>query len=296
MDTLSMFRVGDAEITRVSEIVTSAFSPRDLIPEWNVAATAPELGAMVPAHLDAEHRHAVISVHSWLVRWGGRTILVDAGVGNGKQREAALFDQLETPFLERLAAAGVAPTDVDHVLITHLHIDHVGWLSRREGNLWVPTFPNARVSLSRRERDKYAALLAADGPDTPRTRLYVDSIIPVLDTVDAIEPGGGEAITGFIYLPTPGHSLDHMSIGMASRGEQALFAGDVMHHPVQVVHPEWSSVFSEDRAEGEASRRRMLAYAADHDALVFTSHFAGSSAGWVARHDEAFAWRDAAAS
>lgn len=293
MDELTTFMVGDAAVTRIPEIVTSDFAPRDLIPEWDVAATASELAAMVPAHLDAAHGRTVISVHSWLVRHGGRTILIDAGVGNGKRREATLFNRLDAPFLDRLAAAGVAPGDVDHVLITHLHIDHVGWLTRREDERWVPTFPNARIALSRRELAKYAALHAAEGSDTPKARLFADSVLPVLDRIDPVAPGGGEVIGSFAYLSTPGHSLDHMSIALTSRGEEALFAGDVMHHPVQVAHPGWSSVFSEEPMQGEASRRQMLAHAADRNALVFTSHFAGSSAGQVLREDESFTWQEA---
>ena len=96
-----------------------------------------------------------------------------------------------------------------------------------------------------------------------------------------VDAGGGELLEGFTYHPTPGHSTNHIFIGLRSGDAFGLFAGDVMHHPIQVYRPEWSSVFSEDKERGRASREWALNHMADTGALVFSSHFPASSAGWV---------------
>ena len=85
-----------------------------------------------------------LSVHSWIVQTGRHTIVIDTGAGNGKSRPLnPIFDRLETPYLERLAAIAIKPEQVDFVLVTHLHVDHVGWNTVREGERRVPTFPAA---------------------------------------------------------------------------------------------------------------------------------------------------------
>ena len=86
--------------------------------------------------------HLSLSVHSWVVEWAGQLFLIDTGIGNDKERAFnPLFHRLQTPFLQRLAAAGVQPEQVDHVLLTHLHADHVGWNTRLVDGEWRPTFP-----------------------------------------------------------------------------------------------------------------------------------------------------------
>ncbi len=123
--------------------------------------------------------------------------------------------------------------------------------------------------------------------------MYADSVLPVIEAgqVDFIEPQGGEVFDGFAYHPTPGHSVDHMSIAFTLNGEHALFAGDVMHHHVQVERPEWNSVFCADADQARSSRRWALDYASERRALYLSSHFPSSSAGWVTRSAERFQWR-----
>ncbi|MBE7190334.1 MBL fold metallo-hydrolase [Jatrophihabitans endophyticus] len=283
-------QIGAVRVTRVEEIVTDEFSPRDLIPRWDPAVAAEHADWMVPVCLDAAGEHVVVSVHSWLVEAAGRTILVDTGIGNGKPRRAPLFDDLDQPYLDRLAACGVRPDDVDLVLMTHLHTDHVGWNTRKRDGAWVPTFPNARHVMPKREQAFRDGLLRTRGPDQPQTAFYADSVVPVLDRTDLVEDGD-RVLDLFRFVATPGHSVGHMSIALESEGQTAFFAGDVMHHPVQVVRPDWSSIFSEDPALGEASRRRALEHAADTDATVFSSHFPGSSAGRISRHGDGFRWQ-----
>lgn len=204
-----------------------------------------------------------------------------------------MFNDLDMPYVARLAAAGVRPEDVDYVLLTYLHLDHVGWCTRIVDGHWTPTFPNARYFLSRREQEHNAALLERLGPDAPETQAYADSVVLILGQAEMIEPDSGEVLEGFTFHPTPGHSIDHRSIELTSGGERAFFTGDAIHHPIQAYVPEWSSVFSEDKPRGQKSRLWALEHAAQTGALVFSSHFPGTSAGRVTRRGHAFGWEPA---
>ena len=292
IEQIQAYRVGDALVTRIPELLLSSFKTTDLIPDWDPKVADRYDGWMVPGCLDAAHEHVVISTHSWLVRTPRHTVIVDTAVGNGKARAVAAFDHLQVPWLERLAAAGVEPESVDFVLLTHLHTDHVGWNTRQVGGRWVPTFPNARYIMPQGEQDRLMRLVAAQGLSTPKTVFYADSVLPVIEAGQAAFVGtdGGEPVEGFVFHPTPGHSAGHMSIGLASGGAYGFFSGDVMHHPIQVYCPEWSSVFSDAPDPGRASRKWALNHMADTGALVFTPHFPESSAGQVSRAADGFAW------
>lgn len=290
-------RVGDATVTRIPELLVRTFRTTDLIPDWQPGIADRLDASMVPDCLDAARAHAVISTHAWLVRTPRHTVLVDTAVGNDKPRAIEAFDHLHEPFLERLAAAGVQPEDVDCVLLTHLHTDHVGWNTRLVDGRWQPTFPRARTVLPQPDLDRVRAMVAREGEGSLKAALWFDSILPVLEAgrVTAVGPEGGPALDGsalggFTYHPTPGHCSGHMSIGFEAGGERGFFAGDVMHHPIQVARPDWSSAFSEDPARGRASRLWALDHAADTGALVFSSHFPGSGAGRVSRTADGFGW------
>lgn len=122
--------------------------------------------------------------------------------------------------------------------------------------------------------------------------MYEDSIVPVIAAGQArmVGPEGGEVLPGISYLSTPGHSVDHMSISLTSQGRDALFAGDIMHSPLQVHVPELCSVFYADPVEARGSRERVLALCAERGALYFSSHFAETSAGRIVRANGGYRW------
>jgi len=285
-------RIGAATVTRIPELLLRSFKTTDLIPDWKPEIADRYDDWMVPDCLDEAHAHVVVSTHSWLVQTPQHTVIVDTAVGNDKPRTMAAFDHLHEPFLEHLLAAGVTPEDVDYVLLTHLHTDHVGWNTRLLEGGWQPTFPNAHTVLPQPDLDRVKALVAKEGDASPKVALYFDSVLPVLEAgrVTMIGPEGGPALDGFVFHFTPGHCAGHMSIAFSSGGEHGFFAGDVMHHPIQIARPDWSSVFSEDHARGQVSRLWALNHMADTGALAFTSHFPGSGAGRVVRTDSGFDW------
>ncbi|NYZ13861.1 MBL fold metallo-hydrolase [Azospirillum sp. RWY-5-1] len=303
----AVHHVGDAVIVKIPELALDGVDPTHLYPDADTAI-AREIGrGFGPGSVESQTGLLRKSIHSWLVRTPDRVILIDTATGNDKERPAMpILHRLDEPFLDRLKAVQVDPEDVDVVLFTHLHVDHVGWNTRKVGDRWVPTFPNARYVFSAREHAYLAALSAGDGSDaairteaglgrmvkTPLAGVYEDSVRPVVDAGLArpIMVDGAEVEEGFSFLPSPGHSIDHACIRFASRGESALFWGDVLHHPMQAVRPDWNSVYCEFPEAAQASRRWALNHAAETGALVFTTHFAESSAGRVTRDGDWFTW------
>lgn len=281
--------VGSAEIRKILER-TIEFPPPGLLPAWDGAAAIPERHWLVPDSMDATGERLTVSVHSWLVKTARHVVLVDTGIGNGKTRALSIFNDLDTPYLARLAEAGVTPDAVTHVLVTHVHTDHVGWNTVLVDGKWRSTFSKARYIFPRAGHDHF------DGP-AGRARdnydMYADSVLPVIEAgqADMVADGGGEVLDAFVYHPTPGHSVDHMSIAFSQDGEEAFFAGDVMHHPIQVRRPDWNSVFCADPARAKLSRRWALDHASDRQALYLSSHFAGSSAGRVTRDGDGYRWK-----
>lgn len=224
-----------------------------------------------------------ISVHSWLVTTPDDVILIDTATGNGRKRtHAPLFHQLNTPYLARLRQTGISPEQVTLVLLTHVHTDHVGWNTHLVDGEWQPLFPHARYVCSKRELERCQA-------DPVQQALYHDSILPLINSgqLEVIDIEHSPLYSGVLrYMPTPGHSSDHASLTLVSDQQHALFSGDLMHHGVQFEYPHWSSVFCADKPLATRSRRQAIDWAVAHQAVWFSSHFAGSSYGRVIQTDE----------
>ncbi len=284
------FQVGDVSVTRVTEQHGPGFAPEFLYPDWDPAMLRDRRAELLPDLFSEAEGKFISSIHTWVVRTRHHTILVDSCAGNDKHRPSLpRFNQLQLPFLDRLAAAGVAPEGVDFVLCTHLHADHCGWNTRLVDGRWVPTFPNARYVFSKAEHDYWSGPAGREGF---HAGVFADSVLPVIESGQAMMIDGAGAVgDGLLLHPTPGHSPGHVAVQLMSEGQEAVFSGDIMHQPVQVWRPEWNSRFCEDGAAARASRRWLLDHAAERQAAVFTAHFARSSVGRVARRGDRFDWR-----
>ena len=151
--------IGAAKISRIEESYDFFFEAKTFFTDWRDEIVAEHLPWMVPDHFDPASGYLKLSIHSWLIEIGGRRVLIDTCVGNHKSRKQRPFwDQLNTPYLERLAAAGVRPEQIDMVMCTHLHVDHVGWNTRLDNGRWVPTFPNAKYVFSKTDYDHFLAI------------------------------------------------------------------------------------------------------------------------------------------
>jgi len=153
MSTVHTIRIGTVDVTRVLEWVGPIGTVNRMFPDTPAEAWTADLA---PHHWLPDGRAYRAAIQTWVLRSQGLTILIDTGVGNDRDRpQAPAFAHLQTDFLDRLARAGVAPEDVDVVVNTHIHYDHVGWNTRLDGADWVPTFPNATYVVPQRDYDYF---------------------------------------------------------------------------------------------------------------------------------------------
>ncbi|MBV4367227.1 MBL fold metallo-hydrolase [Erwinia phyllosphaerae] len=283
MSSLPSWNVGELKITKLVE-QTATLPASRLYPEVTEQQLQGFASGMTP---DSPLQ---MSVHSWLVESPQGRFLIDTATGNNKSRPfSPLFDRLNSPWMDNFLATGLQPEDIDYVLHTHLHTDHVGWNTKWDGERWVPTFPNATWAIPEGEIAWYQTPAAA-----PRLIVFTDSVQPIIDAgkAELIADSGGEYLPGIHFLPTPGHSVSHMSIAFASAGEIALFTGDVMHNEIQVSEPALSSVYCQDKEAARRARAWLLDYAVQQQATLFTVHFSGSAAGKITRDATGYTWQE----
>jgi len=234
----------------------------------------------------------IMSFHSFVVRTKHGNLLVDSCVGNHKNRPTVPdWHQQEFPYLERLHAAGLAPGDIDFVCCTHLHGDHIGWNTQLEDGRWVPTFKNARYLLAADEVN-YWQQLHADEPKNAYWRSWQDSVLPIIEAglVDRVA-SDHEVLPGIRLAPAPGHTPGNVIIELEEGGRRAIMSGDVVHHPVQIERPEWSSVFDSDPDTARRTRYRLLERIADTDTDLLGAHFSGPTALRVVTAGDRFDYR-----
>jgi glyoxylase-like metal-dependent hydrolase (beta-lactamase superfamily II) len=288
------FSLGDVEVTRVVEFETATRPPAVMFPDIGPRVWDDNRSWLAPDHWDPDAGLLMTRMQTFVLRSGGATILVDTGVGNDKSRPATpAFDHRDTDFLARLAAVGVRPEDVDVVVNTHLHADHVGWNTRLVAGSWAPTFPNARYLMPRADHDFWhpgsgsrARTAAANA------NVFDDSVAPVVDAGQAVLWEDAYDVDGALRLEyAPGHTPGSSVLTLRSGGELAVFVGDLLHNPVQILEPDANSCFCEDPVAARVSRRRLLERAADEGALVFPAHLRGGSGARVRRSGSSYAVR-----
>lgn len=271
------WRVGDCTVTRIEEqLGPASFPPAQYFDHFDPELLDRHRHWLEPHHYLPRSNELVTSVHAWLIRTPAHTVLVDTCSGNHKERPWwPRFHRMNTPFMLRLAAVGVQPGEVDFVLCTHLHADHIGWNTHLVEGKWVPTFPNARYLFSRTELAHWdPARPAAGVPDPVRRVAFIDSVQPVLEAGLALAVEDAHAIDDMLHIePAPGHTPGHMALRLAHRGAAGVFCGDAIHHPLQVCAPDWNSRFCEDPQLARRTRWRLLSECAEHGHWLFPTHF-----------------------
>lgn len=286
---------GAVTVTRAVESVGSiGMTPGQFFPGTDPSAWT---GTLRPHFLEPDGETAMtstarVAMQTWVLRSGGRTILVDAGIGNDKDRpDVPGWSHLRTEFLDRLAAVGVAPEDVDVVVNTHLHADHVGWNTRLVDGAWVPTFPNAEYLLPALDLafwDPATGNATIMGPGAHT--VWADSIAPVLAAGQVTAWTGSHRIDDALTVEAaPGHTPGASILRLVSGGAEVLFVGDTLHSPAQVRDVHTSSCFDEDTVTAHVTRDRILAEAADRGLLLFPAHFGGHGGFTVERSGGSFA-------
>lgn len=281
------WRFGETVIERVLEFDGVAYDPFVLMPELTPALLDEHAPWLTPVHLNAE-RKAWLSFHSFVIRTPRTITVVDTCGGNDKNRpQRPRYHMQKHPYLERLAAIGVQPEDVDFVLCTHLHADHVGWNTRWVDGRWVPTFPRAKYLVSKIEWDYWADAINRHKYVTDP--YYEDSLVPVMESGQVVFTEGGYPIDqGVMVERWAGHTPGHLCVRVAGGGREAVMSGDLMHHAMQIAAPELNSCFCVDEAAARATRLRFLAECAERDALIMPGHFPAPTAGRVTRRGSGY--------
>jgi glyoxylase-like metal-dependent hydrolase (beta-lactamase superfamily II) len=293
---MQTFTLGDFEIARVTEW-HGAFAPVSALFPTLPASTWQEHRAWLDPHFwDAASGDYQAHMQTWVIRGQGRTILVDTGLGNDKPRVHGLLADRDGDFLHQLAAIGVRPNEVDTVVNTHLHTDHVGWNTRLENGEWVPTFPNARYLMHKADFDYWNPANgiphASDFADPADSGAgFNDSVLPVHRAGQALLWEGTEhsVAAGLSLHLAPGHTPGSAVLKLHSGTDRAFFVGDLVHTPLQFLTPDHDTCLSEDQHQAARSRRRMLEEAADTNALVVPAHLGGAGAAEVVREGRDFA-------
>jgi len=291
---MHLFNLGAMRVHHVEEWQGAFAAPEELFAGFDVERFAAFRDELPGDMYLADSNSVYAFLQSWILEWDDLTVLYDTGAGNGKERPGIpVFGNLETAFLENLAEAGFATEDIDVVINSHLHIDHVGWNTRSRGSGWEPTFPNARYLFSRIDHDYWhplgdGARPSARGADVNRN-VFEDSVQPILDAgLAELVDDGHRVAEGLILHLHPGHTPGHLVLEAEDGGERALFVGDILHHPAQVYCPEWNSIYCEHGANACDTRKIILAQAADSGARVVPAHFGGCHYAWIERDGDGF--------
>lgn len=274
------WKIGDVSVTRIMEVELPGLQfilpkaiPKNILPiPW-----------LFP-HFATPEGDPIASIHALVVESQGKKIMVDTCLGNNKNLHIKFWSNRNGPFLEDLQTAGYARDDIDTVLCTHLHPDHVGWNTMLDSDTWIPTFPCAEYLFGRVEWEFWNTHRKSVSGN-----LYEESIQPIIDARLHALVETDHRITDEVWLePTPGHTPGHVSVRIESQGNHGVITGDVLHHPCQMAHPEWKCTADHDPAEAQATRRAYLDNLADSPTLVIGTHFAAPTAGYVRRDGDTY--------
>ena len=281
--------IGTIEIARVFEMEFH-MPAREFFPDTQEEDWEPHRDWLVDeGALVHESDSIVLPMQSYVVKTSHHTILVDTCVGNDKQRpnRPTWHQKTDTTYMDNLAALGLTPQDIDIVMCTHLHHDHVGWNTQLIDGRWVPTFPNAKYLMSKKELEIFS-----EHDDPAATPSLGDSVLPVVESGQAQLVSSDFVLDDEVWLePTPGHTPDHFAVRLQSGNHHAVIGGDLMHSPVQCMHPEWRARPDWDPELARKTRRAFMETHADLQSLVCMMHFPLPSAGNFEREGEFFKFR-----
>jgi glyoxylase-like metal-dependent hydrolase (beta-lactamase superfamily II) len=276
--------IGDARVTNVVEYVGPTHVPEATFPDLRPDTLRRHAESLAPQYWVPAMNRLVIAIQLWVMEVADAVILIDTGVGNRKHRAAARMDMLNTLTLPWLEAVGAARERVTHVVMTHLHGDHIGWNTMLEDDRWVPTFPHARYFAPLADYRYFRAIYDAD-PTDPLASALGDSLLPIekSDQLELFDADTHCIADRLRVIPAVGHTPGMVTLQLESGGQSGVFAGDVLHHPLQILEPELNTAFCILSEQARAARAACLAGWADRGSLVMPVHFPAPGCGYVRR-------------
>jgi len=266
--------VGEYTVDRILDVAGMPFALGDMFPSASEEEVHELAGTLDDGRESTRPDELLLDFGGYLVRGAGITMLVDAGIGNGKRRleRPAWNERTSTAFIENLESAGSSVGEVDVIVSTHLHADHLGWNTTLVDGDWVPTFPRATYLLPGSEVEEIMAR-----PEDDRDGHYgsfADSVAPLFTAgVAQLTFSDVELATGVNLVTMPGHTSGTSVVWIESKGRVGVISGDVIHHEFQLVHPEWTTRFCADGDRARAVRCELLQDVADSGALLLPAHF-----------------------
>jgi len=282
----TQIKLGNLTIHRIVEQEGPFFDVLKFFPTLTKELLEENRAWLQPRFVDPADQ-LMLCIQSYLVCTPHHNILVDTCVGNHKPRPTRPFWHMmkSDRFEKNLAATGLGVGDIDFVMCTHLHTDHVGWNTRLDNGRWVPTFPKARYVFADRELAYWTKRQKDDAAAVP---WVTDSVLPIVAANRADIVKSAHAFNDLVTLiPTPGHSIDHYSLQVGKPGADAVITGDMIHSPLQARYPELGMMSDYDSKQAGVSRRELFGRFCDTSTLMCTAHFPSPSTGRVVR------WRDA---
>ena len=277
------FKIGTCECAAVNDGTFAYHEPAALL--FPNAAQGPLEEALRAHDLHPEGWAEWVSPYTCLlIRTGSHHVLVDTGAGDLAPTTGNLLGNLQ--------AMGVEPRDIDTVILTHAHPDHIGGNVDAAGK---PAFPTARYIMCRDEWDFWTSapgLEALMVPEQIKELLLgfaQKNLPPIQGQLDLIEDET-EIVPGVRAVPAPGHTPGHMAVAVSSGGEQLLCTADAALHPIHLEHADWSPVFDLAPDQAATARRRLFARAATEKALVLAFHFPFPGLGRVIEEGEGWRW------
>lgn len=280
------YRVNDMTIHRIVE-QEQGFTPMlEFLPNLTQETLEENLAWLAPGGYNRDTGNVVLCYQSYVVKTPHHNILVDACIGNDKNfpLRPTWNKKNDSNWMNALHAAGLGVEDIDFVMCSHLHGDHVGWNTRMENGRWVPTFPKARYLFSKKEYTYWSEIHQT----TPLAQI-TDSVLPIIEANRAELITSDHELNDHIRLtPTPGHTPDHFAVCAGKGGDKAVFTGDLIHSPMQARYPELVMRVDTDRDQGVRTRRAFFERYCDADTLCCTMHFPSPSVGYIKRWDKGF--------
>jgi glyoxylase-like metal-dependent hydrolase (beta-lactamase superfamily II) len=281
------FAAGDLTVHRIVEMSGPTLGMRQMLPGLSEEVLAEHRDWLAPDALDADDR-AIMNFQCFVARTPHHNILIDSCIGNDKTLPPYMADWHKRQGREyetALAEAGLRYEDIDYVFCTHLHADHVGWNTRLVDGVWAPTFPKARYVFSADEVRFWEGQYAQTG-----AKVFEESVLPVLEAGRADLVADDAVIGDHVrLLPTPGHTPHHVAVLLGKGRDEAAFAGDLLHSPLQWRYPDLASVIDQDGAAAACvSRRGFLERYAETATVCCFAHTPAPSAGYMRRMGNGF--------